>query len=88
MNGHFVTLSRGFFGNRSKSESIEGRADLLFKRLPGAIQLYPVIHLEGVKGTAQRFFLEIPIQKKLGQLYVGSESGQSFVLKQMAGYGL
>ncbi len=88
MSGQIITRSRGLFGGRSRKEPIEGRAELRFFRPDGSNQLYPMIRLEGVRGGAQRFLLEIPIQRQLGRLFVGSGSGQSFALKQTGEYGL
>lgn len=88
MSGHIVTKSRGLFRRRSRKEPMEGRADLLFLRPAGQDEMHPVIRLEGVRGGAQPFTLEIPIQRQLGQMFVGTSAGQSFALKQTRGHGL
>lgn len=88
MTGSIITSTKGLFRTKRFHEPIQGRADLLFFQPAGAREVHPVIRLEGVRAGAQRFLQDIPVQERLGSVYVGSDARQSFVLKRTGGHGL
>lgn len=88
LSGRLLTRHRRLLGTRTREEPVEGRARLLFFRPAGSDGLHPVLRLEGVRGRAAPFHLEIPVERRLGRIFVGSDGTRTFSLRQVRGHGL